>query len=348
MATTAFSAPSGTAVDSTARGGDSTRGGHIEAVERPQRSEHVHGEGVHRAVEATLRDRITRAVHLGRLRPGSRLPSARRTALELGVDRRCVVAALRVLEREGLVELRARSGLFVHGTLAGAPTAAGVGADPLEGPLLDLVARALESGVGMDAVLVALTERLAGKRLRAACLADNADQGAALCAEARRMFGLRASWIDTDDLTEERPLTAAARAAQCVLATSYNTDAAHQLGLRLGVPVTIVTPRADRVASLLTALGRAPVYFIGTDQRFARSITRQLADFPGDHIRPVILGRGAMPSVPQDASVYVMATAEARLGGIPPQWRAVPRTCAFSDSSVRQVLATIFRGGAGR
>lgn len=51
------------------------------------------------AAEAALRDRTTHALHLGRLQPGARLSSARRTAEELGVDRRAEIAALRARAR---------------------------------------------------------------------------------------------------------------------------------------------------------------------------------------------------------------------------------------------------------
>jgi DNA-binding transcriptional MocR family regulator len=61
-------------------------------------------------IREILRQRVISGLHLGILSPGERLPSARDTARELGADYRVVVAALRALERDGLVEVRPRVG----------------------------------------------------------------------------------------------------------------------------------------------------------------------------------------------------------------------------------------------
>jgi GntR family transcriptional regulator / MocR family aminotransferase len=62
-----------------------------------------------RAVEAVIRDAITR----GALPQGSRLPSSRELAAELGVARNTVVAAVDDLVAEGVLEARPRSGVYV-------------------------------------------------------------------------------------------------------------------------------------------------------------------------------------------------------------------------------------------
>ena len=65
-----------------------------------------------------LRQRFFSALHLGLLRPGSRLPSAREMAASMHVDRRVVLAAYRELEREGLLVVRQGLGTFVRTSLA--------------------------------------------------------------------------------------------------------------------------------------------------------------------------------------------------------------------------------------
>src|SRR5947199_10673592 len=60
-------------------------------------------------IHETLRRRVMSDLHLGLVRPGQRLASARETARELGTDYRVVVAAGRALEREGLLEIRPRA-----------------------------------------------------------------------------------------------------------------------------------------------------------------------------------------------------------------------------------------------
>ena len=60
-------------------------------------------------------DQIRRAIHIGRFLPGEKLPPERNLAEQLGVSRTTVREAARVLEGEGLVEIRrgATGGLFV-------------------------------------------------------------------------------------------------------------------------------------------------------------------------------------------------------------------------------------------
>lgn len=60
-----------------------------------------------------LRDRIVTGVFLGNWRPGERLPSIRDVADAEGVDRKTAAAAYRRLEEEGLVCVRARSGVYL-------------------------------------------------------------------------------------------------------------------------------------------------------------------------------------------------------------------------------------------
>src|SRR6202035_3426676 len=56
---------------------------------------------------------IIQGIRQGKLRKGLRLPGARRIADQLGVNRLTVAAALRELESQGWVEIRAQRGAFV-------------------------------------------------------------------------------------------------------------------------------------------------------------------------------------------------------------------------------------------
>jgi DNA-binding transcriptional regulator YhcF (GntR family) len=60
-----------------------------------------------------LRDRVVTGVFLGNWRPGERLPSIRDVAEAERVDRKTAAAAYRRLEEEGLVSVRARSGVYL-------------------------------------------------------------------------------------------------------------------------------------------------------------------------------------------------------------------------------------------
>ncbi len=56
-----------------------------------------------------LRRRVVGALSSGSLRRGERLPSAREVAAEIDADPRLVLAAYRILAKEGVVEIRRRS-----------------------------------------------------------------------------------------------------------------------------------------------------------------------------------------------------------------------------------------------
>lgn len=71
----------------------------------------VAGEGG--ATYRRLANQIVSDIKRGRLHPGERLPSTRRLAAQLGVNRNTVVAAYEVLRADGWIEGRTTSGTFI-------------------------------------------------------------------------------------------------------------------------------------------------------------------------------------------------------------------------------------------
>jgi GntR family transcriptional regulator / MocR family aminotransferase len=65
------------------------------------------------SLQAQIRHRLVEAIHLGAFKPGSRLPSSRSLAEQLGVARNTVIHACQQLVAEGLLTGRPRSGLYV-------------------------------------------------------------------------------------------------------------------------------------------------------------------------------------------------------------------------------------------
>lgn len=59
---------------------------------------------------------VRRAIADGEAKPGDRMPLAKDLATVLGVNTNTVLRALRVLQDEGLLELRPRRGITVAGT----------------------------------------------------------------------------------------------------------------------------------------------------------------------------------------------------------------------------------------
>jgi DNA-binding GntR family transcriptional regulator len=62
---------------------------------------------------ALVADKLRAAIVAGRFPPGSRLPSERALADELGVSRATVVSAFHLLRGEGLIETRRGTGSWV-------------------------------------------------------------------------------------------------------------------------------------------------------------------------------------------------------------------------------------------
>lgn len=60
-----------------------------------------------------IRSQVVAFVHDGSLAPGTRLPTVRRLAGDLGIAANTVARAYRELERAGIVETRGRHGTFV-------------------------------------------------------------------------------------------------------------------------------------------------------------------------------------------------------------------------------------------
>jgi DNA-binding transcriptional regulator YhcF (GntR family) len=69
-----------------------------------------------------LRDRIVTGLYFGNWQPGERLPSIRDIADAESVDRKTAAAAYHRLEEEGLVEVKARSGVFLRDERANGAT----------------------------------------------------------------------------------------------------------------------------------------------------------------------------------------------------------------------------------
>ena len=72
-------------------------------------------------LQAQIRQKLVEAIHLEILKPGTRLPSSRKLAEQLGVARNTVVLACQQLVAEGLLTGRPRSGLYVAPRIAHVP-----------------------------------------------------------------------------------------------------------------------------------------------------------------------------------------------------------------------------------
>lgn len=281
-----------------------------------------------------LRQRVTSGLHLGWLHPGERLGSARQSAREAGTDYRTVVAALRALERDGLLEIRPRGGLYVG---CRPPRS---WSNPLRGfgdRLADFVLDELANGLPVAAVAERLRHCLDTTRLRAACIECNQDQLDFLRQELHVGFGLESAVVEIDRLRRGTPLPV--RQADVLVSTTFHAGEVRRIAARLGKACVIVTLDPRRRADVTRLLTERPVYFIGTDPRWAAKARVIWAGVPGaERLRALTVGHDPLGDIPAEASCMLMPGARRLLAGTPLVERALPPR-GVSLETTRQILS---------
>jgi DNA-binding transcriptional regulator YhcF (GntR family) len=288
-----------------------------------------------------LRQRFFSGLHLGLLRPGSRLPSTRELAIELGVDRRLIVQAYRELEREGLVELRQRSGIYFGPR---APGRAGARLSPPAEWAVEVFARGLEMGIPAPQLGDHLGAYLATLRLRACCIECNEDQIGALRAELEADYGLETTGAEVDALLAEPSPPAALRRADLLVTTTFHAGEVQELAARAGRPWIAVELRTDIYAEVSRLLEGSAVYFVVRDARYAEKLRRIFASTAGaGNLRALVVDRDDVGAIPDGAPAYITRAARARLGPSPLLERVMPEERVFATASAREILTLIVR-----
>jgi hypothetical protein len=226
-----------------------------------------------------------------------------------------------------------------------------------------MLAQGLERDVALPIFAEHARRAIETVRLRAACIECNTDQQVWLCRELAEDYGIEATAVEVDAVAElvgsgtvddspyadaeprERgTLPPELRRADILLTTAAHAPLAQALAERAGKVSVIVTQRADLTHELERLLARAPVYFVGTDPRFATKLRALFASWPNaEHVRPVILGVDDPAAIPDGAPAYVMRTARDRLGGVPPNVRVLSTRRVFSTDTRTQLLRHIVR-----
>ena len=282
----------------------------------------------------TLRRRIVSAVSAGLARRGDRLPSAREVAAELDADPRLVLAAYRILSREGLVSIRRRSGIYV----AANPEVAGGPPVVAQGWLVETLATGLEQGVSAPKLGEWLRRCIATRRLRVAVVAGSDDQLEMLCGELRDDFGLDAVPFSPEAI--ERPGGAPTEmlAADLVAAPEPYASA-----LRKALPaskrVIAIEMRSDLDAVWSRETQKGMVYFVMSDSRSVPILERMVAGHTV--VQPLVIGRDDLGLIPSGAAVYVTRAARRRLDGIAVPGRLIPFTRAITPRTARELLAVV-------
>ncbi|HSJ14897.1 MAG TPA: GntR family transcriptional regulator [Longimicrobiales bacterium] len=211
-----------------------------------------------------LRDRIVTGIFLGNWRPGERLPSIRDVAEAEGVDRKTAAAAYRRLEEEGLVRVRARSGVYLR------PDAPPRLIGPLERLHLRWLRNTYESGrdLGLDTpTMLRLLHAIAEVETAAVPVID-ADMTFAeqIADELRTRAGVRA--VAVGALRGEE----AARAATFAVTTPYQAAT-----LPAEVPAVEATLSTELLEALRRTLARGRALILVPSELLATKLRRGLA-----------------------------------------------------------------------
>lgn len=290
----------------------------------------------------TIRQRIVSGLHLGTLTAGARLPSTRDIAEQFDVSPRTVMAAYRLLEAEGLVELRQRSGIYVAPGGGSAPTT-------MLSQLAGWVVEVLLDGRAREIPPIAFPERvrrcLETLRLRAVCIAGNEDQSEQICYELRHDYGFDAERLDIArlhalDAEGQRALNQ----ADLFVSTSLYSTQVHHAARRLGKPAITVALRADLMNEYTRELAAGPMFLIGSDSRF-RDAARTVFASTGnvDNLHVLIVGEDDLATIPADAPVHIMGRAHHLLGDTELARRVTPIRRVFSRDMARDLLTFIVR-----
>lgn len=293
-------------------------------------------------IAASLRERIISGLHLGSLQPGRRLPSTREVATEFEVAPRTAMAAYRLLQGEGLVELRPRSGIYVApGTMDGVrPMVA-----HLSGWIVDVLLEARAREIPPVDFPERVRRCLTTLRVRGVCLATNDDQLDQVCRELDEDYGIESTGLTLDDMQEPSPDTRnALLQADLIVSTSLTGAVAQDAARRLHKPTMIVRLRKELMADITRQMAKEPVYIIGSDPRFRDAM--HAAFDPLGHAanaRAMILGEDNLESIPGHSPTFIMRRAHDMLGDTPLARRVVPIRRVFAAEMARELLGFVVR-----
>lgn len=292
-------------------------------------------------ITEAIRQRVVSGLHLGTLAQGDRLPSTRRLSAEFGARPRTIMSAYRELEREGLVEIRPRSGLYVAATQG----SGGAMLTQVAGWVVEVLIQGLTRGIAPIEFPERVRRCLETLRLRAVCVAGNRDQIHSLCTELHDDFGFETTGLDVGDLAApDEKVHLALRRADLLVTIALHAAEVQRRARASGTPWIVVSLRPDLMREVPRLLAMGPVYFVATDPRFSDALHRIFGSTGhAGNARVIVLGRDDPAAIPNDAPTYIMRSARELLGDTPLTGRVIATPRVFSTESARELLTFIVR-----
>jgi DNA-binding transcriptional regulator YhcF (GntR family) len=283
-----------------------------------------------------LRERVLRAAHRGELRTGDRLPGVREAARALGVSTWAAARAYRELEEEGVVQRRARSGVYLAAL------------DELPAPppgetarwLCDVLSQARQHLVRLPLLPDLIRRHTGAVALSCACVESDLDSRTALCAQMGRPFGLAPRPVAAGAVPSGDPggVPDALRGADVWVTTPLHAPRLRAAARAWGKPLVVAALDAGVVAAVERRLeGGRGLTLACADPRFGE---RARALF-GERLRVVVVAGGASAARELDPSEPLLLTTaarrrlgEARLHLLVPRFPAYSAECARALTEV--------------
>lgn len=285
-----------------------------------------------------IRGRIVSGMHAGHLHPGARLQSYREIAAQTGVDLRAVARVYAVLAREGLVELRGKTGVFAaHQERIGGAVLAETARW-----MVNVLGEAWQRRIALPDYPEFLRRCVATTGVRCACVESTADQLFTLCTELARDFGLLTTPVHATSVTSATSgsLPAALRDAHLLATTSFHAAALRPLADSLGKPLVIIRLDADFTTRIEQQLLHGELTLICVDAGFAERFRAVFAVDRPESVRVILAADShALARVRLDEPAIVTHAARQQLGSrrLPPSIQANGSTIIARESAVELI-----------
>jgi DNA-binding transcriptional regulator YhcF (GntR family) len=297
-----------------------------------------------------LREYVVSRMHIDHLHPGDQLPSYRTLSERWDVDHRMIARAYRVLEAEGLVEIRGRSGVFLQeqeriGGELPSETARWVAGE--------VITQAWQRRIRIPDLPSLMQKCTASLKLRTACIESTEDIRYLLCHELGEWFGFSTEAVPVESLpgadaaqpiqvgsVEEIPR--AVREADLLVTTHFHAHQVRPIAEALGKPYISVAMHPVAAEMVLERLQNDVLVVVCTDPEFGDRI-RAIAGLEyQDRIRVLHTGdKRGISELEPDEPVFITTAAMAQLKHHPPSFiKGVP---AFSPESAAELAFLLIR-----
>jgi GntR family transcriptional regulator len=257
-------------------------------------------------VAERLRCVIVGRLHAGMIAPGDRLPSIREVADQLRIDHRVVGEAYRLLEKEQLVVVREKSGVF-----AVAPRYLGSRKDEVMGWAAEVLYQAWERQISRSE-LCSLFGGSGPPPLRCGCVESNEDHMVALCGELEAGLSVQAVPLFVEpSVRPEDPPPPGLADVDVVTTSVFHAKYAAAAAAALGKPLVVLALRKDFASSVGRLLEQGPVTAVICDPRYAERAGTFMAAPARDAVRFVTVDEAERGGVDL-AGERVMVTRAAR------------------------------------